>query len=167
MSRPRHRDPNGYSAVIASPLAGVPAIGLHIIENRLSGIDLQPTTLQPYGRENRVVEQFIAWLDQYASNPCGTSATVALGMAGTPFQQRVWQALREVGCGETLTYGQLARALGSGAQAVAGACRANPLPLIVPCHRVVSASGVGGFMGMSSGAAIELKLWLLAHEHAY
>jgi methylated-DNA-[protein]-cysteine S-methyltransferase len=167
MFHPASSDPHGYSAVIASPLAGVPAIGLHIIENRLSGIDLQPTTLQPYGRENRVVEQFIVWLVQYASNPCATSTSVAIGMQGTPFQKRVWQALQQIGCGKTLTYGQLARALGSGARAVAGACRANPLPLIVPCHRVVSTSGLGGFMGELSGAAVDLKRWLLEHEHAH
>ena len=69
---------------------------------------------------------------------------------GTAFQQRVWQALRAIPFGETRSYGELARAIGAAksARAVGAACGANPVPLIVPCHRVVAANGkLGGFSG--------------------
>ena len=82
---------------------------------------------------------------------------------GTPFQQRVWQAMRAIPVGETWTYTRLAMAVASGPRAVANACGANPLPLFNPCHRVVASNGLGGFMqGIDGG--LEIKRWLLAHE---
>lgn len=83
---------------------------------------------------------------------------------GTPFQRRVWSALRRIPRGQTRRYGELAQALGSAPRAVGGACRANPWLVVVPCHRAVSASGLGGFMGAQGGAALDLKAALLAHE---
>jgi len=83
---------------------------------------------------------------------------------GTEFQQRVWQALQQIPVGTTRTYGEVAKALKSSAQAVGNACRANPRPLLVPCHRVVAANGVGGFMGQREGGEIGIKQALLNHE---
>lgn len=83
---------------------------------------------------------------------------------GTLYQRRVWDALRHIPCGATLSYAALANRLCSGARAVAGACRANPLPLVVPCHRVVGRSGLGGYCGTTRGAWAEVKRWLLDHE---
>jgi methylated-DNA-[protein]-cysteine S-methyltransferase len=85
---------------------------------------------------------------------------------GTEFQQRVWAALQCIPQGEVRTYGELARQLGSGARAVGNACRRNPVAIIVPCHRVVAAGGVGGYGGRTGGALLERKLWLLRHEGA-
>ncbi len=87
-----------------------------------------------------------------------------LAPTGTPFQQRVWRALREIAPGQRLTYGELAARLGTSARAVGNACRANPLPLLVPCHRVVAANGLGGFAGEREGTRLEIKRWLLEHE---
>ena len=90
-----------------------------------------------------------------------------LELRGTTFQQRVWQALRRIPAGEVRSYGQLARQLGSSARAVGNACRANPLPIVVPCHRVVGAAGLGGYSGYSGETAEEglrIKRWLLTHE---
>lgn len=84
--------------------------------------------------------------------------------AGTKFQQRVWRALQAIPPGQPCSYGELARLLGSCARAVASACRTNPVPLVIPCHRVVAKQGPGGFMGALSGAPVELKKALLAHE---
>ncbi|MDH5570320.1 MAG: methylated-DNA--[protein]-cysteine S-methyltransferase [Gammaproteobacteria bacterium] len=83
---------------------------------------------------------------------------------GTDFQQRVWKSLRNIPVGQTRTYGQLAKQLNSSAQAVGNACRQNKVPIIVPCHRVVAAHGVGGFSGQTVGQAMEIKYWLLRHE---
>lgn len=89
---------------------------------------------------------------------------LSLKLAGTDFQRRVWHALMQIPPGETVTYGELAARLGSGARAVAGACRSNPVPVVVPCHRVVSASGLGGYSGAIDGPMLDIKRWLLAHE---
>lgn len=83
---------------------------------------------------------------------------------GTPFQLKVWQALRDIPPGDPLTYGQLAKKLDTAPRAVGGACGANPIPVIVPCHRVVSAGGLGGFMGTRYLGPLNIKSWLLAHE---
>ncbi len=83
----------------------------------------------------------------------------------TPFQNRVWDALLAIPFGETRTYGQIARQLGTSARAVGGACGRNALPIVIPCHRVVARSGLGGFSGdWETGLAVEVKQALLAHE---
>jgi len=82
---------------------------------------------------------------------------------GTPYQQRVWKAICAIPAGQVATYQEIAQQLGSGARAVANACGANHLPLLVPCHRVVAKTGLGGFMrGNPKGKTI--KTWLLKHE---
>lgn len=84
--------------------------------------------------------------------------------AGTVFQKKVWQALQQIPSGETLTYGEVAKKLDTGPRAIGGACRRNPVPLLIPCHRVVAASGDGGFAGHTHGHWMEIKRWLLSHE---
>jgi methylated-DNA-[protein]-cysteine S-methyltransferase len=72
--------------------------------------------------------------------------------------------MRRISAGTPACYGDLADRLGSSPRAVGGACRANPIPVIIPCHRVVGRNGLGGFMGTTAGRGIEIKQWLLAHE---
>jgi len=85
-------------------------------------------------------------------------------LQGTAFQRRVWEALTRIPAGQTLTYGELAARLDSGARAVGNACRHNPVSIIVPCHRVVSATGIGGYSGSTGGREIDRKQWLLGRE---
>jgi len=85
-------------------------------------------------------------------------------LLGTAFQRRVWRAIATIPAGSTRTYGALAADLGSSARAVGGACRANPCPLVVPCHRVVARRGLGGFAGDLDGRLLAIKRDLLAHE---
>ncbi|MES9845559.1 MAG: methylated-DNA--[protein]-cysteine S-methyltransferase [Candidatus Sedimenticola sp. 6PFRAG5] len=94
----------------------------------------------------------------------GAGFTLPLVMAGTPFQKRVWEELKAIPPGEVRTYGEIATELGSSARAVGNACRKNPIPVVVPCHRVVSASGIGGFSGQTGGPLLDVKRWLLEHE---
>ena len=104
-----------------------------------------------------------AELDAYFADPAhrfGCEMTAR----GTAFQHRVWALISAIPAGHTRTYGALARDLGSAPRAVGAACRANPLPLAVPCHRVVGARGPGGFAGDSSGRLLAVKRWLLDHE---
>lgn len=85
---------------------------------------------------------------------------VRLAAAGSAFQQRVWAALREIPRGETRSYGELARVLGSSARAVGRGNATNPLCVVVPCHRVIGADG--SLTGFAFGTTI--KQWLLDHE---
>ena len=104
-----------------------------------------------------------AELDAYFAGKL-TKFTLPLAATGTPFQQRVWTALRDIAFGETISYLELARRLGDpkAVRAVGGANGRNPIPVIVPCHRVIGADGsLTGF-----GGGIERKRWLLRHEGA-
>lgn len=88
-----------------------------------------------------------------------------LAPAGTVFQRSVWEELGRIEAGATVTYGELADRIGRprAARAVGNAVGANPLPLLIPCHRVTAAGGLGGF-GDQSPAALTLKRRLLEHE---
>ena len=89
---------------------------------------------------------------------------LSLKQKGTEHQLKVWQALSNIPSGDVLTYGQLAEKTGSSPRAVGNACRNNPLPLIVPCHRIVAASDIGGFSGKRKGILLDIKRDLLNHE---
>lgn len=91
--------------------------------------------------------------------------SLPISLIGAPFSMRVWQALKQIPSGTTKTYGQIAHELGSCAQAVGQACKRNPLPIIVPCHRVVAAKGTGGYAGQTQGRLMQIKHNLLAIEN--
>ncbi len=93
-----------------------------------------------------------------------TEFDLPLAPEGGPLQQAVLAEMRAIPFGETRTYGQIAKAVGAPAQAVGQACGANTIPVIIPCHRVTGAGGLGGFSGMGG---VETKVELLRHEGAY
>lgn len=99
-------------------------------------------------------------LDAYFEGHISALGHLPVDTLGTPFQQRVWAALRDIPTGQTRSYGELARELGSSARAVGRANALNPVALIVPCHRVIGANG--SLTGYAYG--LERKAWLLAHE---
>lgn len=91
-----------------------------------------------------------------------TDFDLPLHMTGTPFQLRCWQALRTIPYGETISYGEQARRIGSprATRAVGGANHRNPISIVVPCHRVIGANGsLTGY-----GGGLDMKRWLLEHE---
>lgn len=90
-------------------------------------------------------------------------ADLPLNPAGTPFQRRVWAAMQAIPRGRTRTYGELARDLRSSARAVGMACGANPIPIIIPCHRVTGSGCLGGYSG---GEGPDTKRYLLGLEQA-
>ena len=92
-----------------------------------------------------------------------TRFSVPLNIAGTAFQQAFLTALTDIPFGQTRTYGELALQLGVSAQAIGQACGANPIPILIPCHRVLGARDLGGFSGPRG---IEDKVALLRHEGA-
>lgn len=109
-----------------------------------------------------VLDTAVAQLQDYDA---GVRASFDLPMRvnGGALQQSVCQAMREIPFGETVTYGDIARALDVTAQAVGQACGRNPIPIIIPCHRVMGAKGLTGFSG---AGGVETKLALLKHEGA-
>ena len=102
-------------------------------------------------------------LERYREDP-DARFDLPLLVEGTPFQRRLWEALCGIPRGKTLTYGELAQRLSAEARAVGQACGDNRLPIVIPCHRVVAANGIGGFAHATSGYLLEAKRWLLAHE---
>ncbi|WP_374340535.1 methylated-DNA--[protein]-cysteine S-methyltransferase [Methyloversatilis sp.] len=103
-------------------------------------------------------------LDAYLNNALHRF-DLPLAPGGSEHQRAVWAVMRSIPVGETLTYGDVARRIGSAARAVGAACGANRLPIIIPCHRIVGARGaLGGFAHTREGFLPGIKRWLLAHE---
>ncbi len=151
-------------AVIVSAIPGY-HLALKFSSELLSELTFASADTPLVMPQTDVAAYVVAQLELYFRNP-HWCFDLPLLPQGTEFQRRVWQALRLIPLGTTVTYGQLAWRLESSARAVGGACRANPIALIVPCHRVVAATGVGGFMGHGQGQTIGIKEWLLQHELA-
>lgn len=104
-------------------------------------------------------------IKNYISSP-QQNLTVNLARQGSYFRRKVWAELCKIPAGKTRTYSIVANNIESGARAVANACRDNAFPGIIPCHRVVAVSGLGGYMGQTSGPCLHLKQSLLANERA-
>ena len=85
---------------------------------------------------------------------------------GSELQKAVWRAMCAIPRGKTRTYGDLARELGADPRDIGQCCGDNRLPLVIPCHRIVAADGIGGFAHATSGYLLEAKRWLLMHEAA-
>ena len=103
------------------------------------------------------------WLDDYFAGR-DPGALPPHDMGGSDFQQRVWKAMLEIPRGRTLSYGEVARRIGSAPRAVGQACRRNHLPVFIPCHRIVAAGSIGGYSGATGGHKLDRKIWLLRHE---
>ncbi|WP_232023970.1 methylated-DNA--[protein]-cysteine S-methyltransferase [Sulfurivermis fontis] len=154
-----------WSAVVVTPLPegwrfGIRCRGGMVCETAFLPVD---TPLQV--PQDDCSRGAVTAVQAYFASP-RIALALPLAAGGTPFQQRVWQALQAIPPGRPCSYGALAAQLGSSARAVAAACRANPIPLLIPCHRVVAAQGPGGYMGATAGAPLRLKQWLLDHEAA-
>ncbi len=114
----------------------------------------------PTGRYARRV---VHGIRRYFADP-SASLQVDYDVHGTAYQLAVWAFLRTIPAGTTMTYKQLSERVGGSPRSVGNACRANPVPVLTPCHRVVASRGLGGFSGRSSGPLLRIKRWLLDHE---
>ncbi|MGB1697167.1 MAG: methylated-DNA--[protein]-cysteine S-methyltransferase [Thermoplasmatota archaeon] len=144
------------------------SIVLHGDKNAVTAIDL-PGNPIPEGPEEEtvVLAQARQQLLEYFAGK-RTDFTIPLRSTGTAFQEAVWTAMQQIPFGKTVSYGDLALAAGSpgAARAVGQANRSNPFPIVVPCHRIISADGsIGGYMGVKQGDE-GMKAWLLRHEGA-
>ncbi len=151
-----------YQAKLKTPFG---VLGIRCNERALTGIDFLPASEPVRAPANALAAQVCEQLRRYLGDPRASFA-VPLDLHGTPHQQKVWRAMLAIPSGETRSYGEIAAGIGSGAQAVGQACGANPIPIVVPCHRVVGKSGLGGFMQHGSGESLDIKRWLLVHEGA-
>lgn len=158
----------GYDAIVALPVF---ALGIRTSADEITGIDFLPA--QPaVPPRTLLAAEAVRQLLAYLQDPTYPFA-LPLRPAGTAFQRRVWTHITTIPPGKTESYGEVARAIRSGPRAVGGACGANPYPVVVPCHRVVAAGGLGGFGGRRDAASedacarqLAIKRWLLAHEGA-
>ena len=136
-------------------------------EGRIAGIRYLPLTAESKAPENALAERAVRQIESYRDDP-DTKFDLPLLIEGTDFQRRVWDAMCAIPRGRTLTYGEMARKLEAGgydtARAVGQACGDNKLPIVIPCHRVVAANGIGGFSHSTGGYLLEAKRWLLMHE---
>ena len=154
-------DPAAYAAIHPSPVG---PLGIRLDDlGRLCGLDVleQAPQRQP---ALPAAAPVLAALEAYFADPAGEGPLPTLAPAATVFQRRLRQALLEIPAGTVLTYAELAARLGSAPRAVGQACRRNPVPVLVPCHRVVARSGPGGYAGATAGPRLAMKQWLLAHE---
>jgi methylated-DNA-[protein]-cysteine S-methyltransferase len=130
---------------------------------KVVGIRYVPLSSPSVLPSNALAEQAARQLERYRDDP-DTVFDLPLLVEGSPLQRSVWDAMCAIPRGRTRTYGELARALGADARAIGQACGDNRLPIVIPCHRVVAADGIGGFSHTTEGYLIEVKRWLLAHE---
>ena len=145
---------------MATPFA---VLGIHTAGESLTHIEYLPkgaATLDPL---DRLAERVCRQIERYLDDP-EYRFNLPFGYRGTDFQCRVWRAIGAIPSGRTQTYLDVARQLRTAPRPVGGACGANRIPLVIPCHRVVGSGGIGGFMHARRGPGIEIKRWLLRHE---
>jgi methylated-DNA-[protein]-cysteine S-methyltransferase len=150
-----------YCAKVATPFA---LVGVRTAAERLVRIEYLPLTQAEVIPRNALARETCRQIRAYLRD-ARFRFDLPIKMIGTEFQRRVWDEIAVIPSGVTRTYGELARRVGSVARPVGGACGSNPVPLVVPCHRVIAAAGqLGGFMHSRVGRPIAIKRWLLEHE---
>ena len=150
-----------YSAILSAPAF---AIGICCNDDEITEItylEPQPEVAPRTPLAKEAVRQMRAWLKDPRFE-----FGLPLAPAGTHFQRRVWEQIAAIPAGRTMSYGEVAAAIHSGSRAVGNACGANPYPIVVPCPPAVAANpGLGGFARQRGGFLLDIKKWLLQHEH--
>ena len=117
-------------------------------------------TDDPHGEPDALLGEARRQLEAYFAGRL-TRFDLPLMPAGSSFDKRVWEAMRQIPHGQTRSYGELAMEVGSGPRAIGGACGRNRIPIVIPCHRVLARNGLGGFSG---GVGLATKRSLLELE---
>lgn len=146
---------------LATPFA---VLGIATDSGRIISVRYLPRHIRTVPPHDKVAERACREIERYLDDPLFVF-TVPYHLQGTDFQLRVWRQIEKIKSTKSITYGDIARRIQSAARAVGGACGANPVPLIVPCHRVLAAGKrLGGFMGGKDDFPLTVKRWLLRHE---
>lgn len=149
-----------FHAKYPAPFA---VLGIRTIGERVVDIEYLPRGAAPLAPLNTLAERACREIERYLDDPEHVF-DLPFEYSGTAFQRKVWQAISAIPSGRTLTYKDVARALKTAPRPVGGACGANRLPIVIPCHRVLAADGIGGFMRGRGADALSIKRWLLRHE---
>jgi methylated-DNA-[protein]-cysteine S-methyltransferase len=155
-------DPDRYDGVVSAP--GF-TLGVRLAGERIGEIEFLAADTPLKAPQSALAKRACEQLENYLRDP-DALFDLPLEPRGTAYQRRVWNAIRAIPRGQTSTYGELARRLETNPRAVGQACGANPYPLVVPCHRVVGAGGIGGFAHARDGLLVAIKHWLLRHEQS-
>ncbi|MER2491071.1 methylated-DNA--[protein]-cysteine S-methyltransferase [Catenovulum sediminis] len=149
-------------AVMITPIGKVAVINS---VDKVKKIDVHAESI-PYqiAQPNSLTKLICQQLEAYFNGKL-TKFDLPVQLDGTDFQFKVWSQLNHIPYGEALTYGELANQVSTSARAIGGACRHNPIPIVIPCHRVIAANGIGGYSGQwRLGVKVDVKRWLLQHE---
>ena len=131
-------------------------LGIRTVGGVVTGIEYLPKTERLMSPANALAERVVRQVERYLADP-HFRFTLPLAAVGTPFRRQVWQAIAGIPVGASRTYGELARLLHTAPRAVGGACGANMIALVIPCHRVVGSQGsLGGFMSAKGRPEREL-----------
>jgi methylated-DNA-[protein]-cysteine S-methyltransferase len=151
-----------FSAIVAAPFG---AIGVRTEAGVIREFVYLPSSYREKSPVDKLSEQAAIQLERYFAEP-DFRFDLPLAKVGTAFQHKVWSVISDIPRGDVLTYGEIARIIQSAPRAVGQACGANWFPLVIPCHRVTAAGGLGGFANHDdeTGFHIGVKRWLLKHE---
>lgn len=149
-----------YQAIFTAPFG---MLGIICDNDVLAGIDFLPAETMQLPPKCKFAQLVCKQLAEYFINP-DFQFNLPIKLNGTKHQNKVWQAIYVISSGNTRQYGELSREIASSPRAVGQACGANPIPIVIPCHRVVSKAGMGGFAHHRDGYELDIKRWLLAHE---
>jgi methylated-DNA-[protein]-cysteine S-methyltransferase len=139
-------------------------LGIRTERNLVSGVEFLPRSERALAPTDPLAERVVRQLERYLDDP-QFRFELPLAPADTPFRQRFRDSLTRIPVGESRTYGELARAMHTAPRAIGGACGANAIAVVVPCHRVVGSRGsLGGFMNATDDEPLAIKRWLLTHE---
>jgi len=135
---------------------------LSFSRNQCCALEYEPETPEAFtkGLPDEATKR---WLDAYFGEE-RTPAVPQFEIPGTVFQRSVYHLMLQIPYGQTLSYGTAASQLGSAARAVGQACKRNPMPILIPCHRIVGVRDIGGYEGSTDGPRLDRKKWLLNHE---
>lgn len=153
-----------FNAIVAAPFGG---IGIRTQAGRVRELVYLPPHFGEKAADEPVAAAAAVQVDRYLHD-ADFVFDLPLAEAGSSYQQKVWAAIASIPRGSVRTYGQVAAAIGSAPRAVGQACGANWFPLVIPCHRVTAAGGLGGFSNHDdeNGFHLSVKRWLLTHEGA-
>ncbi len=150
-----------YQARIKAPFA---TLGVIADNSYVQAIHFLPASVAAKSPiTNTIAHLATVQLMSYLDNP-KFRFDLPLRLSGTKHQLDVWHAMQHIAAGKVKTYGEIAEAIASSPRAVGTACGRNPVPIVVPCHRITAANGLGGFMGGKLADPLAIKRWLLAHE---
>ena len=152
-----------YQFVLPSPIGG---LGLNLSAKGISEIaylsNRAKFKMPKQGLALDVYQQLVDYFELKRNE-----FDLPLDIQGTSYQKKVWKAVSKIPYGKSQAYSDIAKKIHSGPRAVGNACRHNPIPIIIPCHRVTKKNAIGGYCGSTRGAEVQQKDWLLQPEQTH